>query len=147
MKLISQGTLRNQLRSNDLWRVNKKYYYYIIFGITFSLFSLVQENIRPNYEGGNSLTIYFLGVIPNFLPGIGLPSFFYVTISEVFKPNSFFFKERLKLSIYISMIGLIFNEFITIFTPGRGIFDWNDILWTLIGGVLFLIIHRKINKV
>lgn len=45
------------------------------------------------------------------------------------------------------MIGLICNEFITIFTPGRGIFDWNDILWTLIGGVLFLIIHRKINKV
>ena len=45
------------------------------------------------------------------------------------------------------MIGLICNEFITIFTPGIGIFDWNDILWTLIGGVLFLIIHRKINKV
>ena len=45
------------------------------------------------------------------------------------------------------MIGLICNEFITILTPGRGIFDWNDILWTLIGGVLFLIIHRKINKV
>ena len=52
------------------------------------------------------MIIYFLGVIPNFLPGIGLPSFFYVTISEVFKPNSFFFKERLKLSIYISMFGL-----------------------------------------
>ena len=107
--------------------MSKKYYYYIIFGITFLLFSLVQENIRPNYEGGNSLIIYFLGVIPNFLPGIGLPSFFYVIISEVFKPHSFFFKERLKLSIYISMFGLICNEFITIFTPGRGIFDWNDI--------------------
>jgi len=127
--------------------VNKKYYYYIIFGITFFLFSIIQDNIRPNYDGGNSLIIYFLGVIPNFLPGIGLPSFFYVIIPELFKPYSFFFKERLKLSIYISMIGLICNEFITIFTPGRGIFDWNDILWTLIGGVLFLIIHRKINKV
>ena len=110
--------------------MNKKYYYYIIFGITFLLFSLVQDNIRPNYDGGNSLIIYFLGVIPNFLPGIGLPSFFYVIIPEVFKPHSFFFKERLKLSIYISMFGLICNEFITIFTPGRGIFDWNDILWT-----------------
>ena len=125
--------------------MNKKYYYYIIFGITFLLFNLVQDNIRPNYDGGNSLIIYFLGVIPNFLPGIGLPSLFYVIIPEVFKPNSFFFKERLKLSIYISMFGLICNEFITIFTPGRGIFDWNDILWTLIGGGLFLTIHRKIN--
>ena len=66
---------------------------------------------------------------------------------EVFKPNSFFFKERLKLSICISMFGLICNEFITIFTPGRGVFDWNDILWTLIGGGVFLIIHRKINEV
>ena len=135
------GCPLNQIKKT----VNKKYYYYIIFGITFFLFSIVQDNIRPNYDGGNSLIIYFLGVIPNFLPGIGLPSFFYVTIPEVFKPHSFFFKERLKLSIYISMIGLICNEFITIFTPGRGIFDWNDILWTLIGGGLFLTIHRKIN--
>ena len=45
------------------------------------------------------------------------------------------------------MFGLIFNEFITIFTPGRGVFDWNDIVWTLMGGGVFLIIHRKINQV
>ena len=112
---------------------------------TFILFNLVQENIRPNYTKGNALIIYFLGVIPNFLPGIGLPSFFYVIIPEVFKPKSFIFKERLKFSIYISMFGLICNEFITIFTPGRGVFDWNDIVWTLMGGGVFLIIHRKIN--
>ena len=45
------------------------------------------------------------------------------------------------------MFGLICNEFITIFTPGMGVFDWNDIVWTLMGGGVFLIIHRKINKV
>jgi hypothetical protein len=127
--------------------MTRKYLYYIIFGFTFILFNIVQENIRPNYEGGNNLIIYFLGVIPNFLPGIGLPSLLYVIIPEVFKPNSSFYEERLKLSIYISMFGLICNEFITIFTPGRGIFDWNDIVWTLMGGGLFLIIHRKINEV
>ena len=82
----------------------------------------------------------------HFLTGIGLPSLFYVIIPEVFKPNSFFFKKRLNLSIYISMFGLICNEFIHL-TPGRGVFDWNDILWTLIGGGLFLTIHRKINWV
>ena len=74
------------------------------------------------------------------MPGIGLPSFFYAIIPKVFKPKSYFFKERLKLSIYISMFGLICNEFTTIFIPGRGIFDWNDILWTLMGGEVFLII-------
>ena len=127
--------------------MNRKYLYYIIFGFTFTLFNLVQENIRPNYTKGNALIIYFLGVIPNFLPGIGLPSFFYVIIPEVFKPKSFIFKERLKFSIYISMFGLICNEFITIFTPGRGVFDWNDIVWTLMGGGVFLIAHRKINEI
>ena len=127
-----------------MWRVNKKYYYYIIFGITFSLFSLVQENIRPNYNGENRLIIYILGVLPNFLPGIGLSSLFYVIIPEVFKPNTFIFKKRLKWSVIISMSGLVLNEVITIFTPGIGVFDWNDILWTLIGGGLFLTFHRKL---
>ena len=78
---------------------------------------------------------------------MGLPSLFYVLIPEVFKPNSLFYKERLKLSIYISMLGLICNESLTIFTSGRGIFDWNDILWSLIGGGFFLIINRKISEV
>ena len=125
--------------------MNRKYLYYIIFGFTFILFNIVQENIRPNYTKGNALIIYFLGVIPNFLPGIGLPSFFYVIIPEVFKPKSFIFKERLKFSIYISMFGLICNEFITILHLVVVFFDWNDIVWTLMGGGVFLIIHRKIN--
>ena len=68
--------------------MNRKYFYYIVFGVSFLTFGLVQDYIRPNYEGGNDLIIYFLGVIPNFLPGIGLPSMFYVTIPEIFKPNT-----------------------------------------------------------
>ena len=58
--------------------MNRKYFYYLVFGVTFLTFGLVQDYIRPNYEAENSLIIYFLGVIPNFLPGIGLPSLFYV---------------------------------------------------------------------
>ena len=108
------------------------------FGVTFLTFGLVQDYIRPNYEAENSLIIYFLGVIPNFLPGIGLPSLFYVTIPEIFKPNTSIYRNRLKWSIIISMIGLIGNEFITIYTPGRGVFDWNDVVWTIIGGIFFI---------
>ena len=105
-----------------------------------------QDYIRPNYEGGNDLIIYFLGVIPNFLPGIGLPSMFYVTIPEIFKPNTSIYRNRLKWSIIISMIGLIGNEFITIYTPGRGVFDWNDIVWTIIGGIVFYFLHIIIQN-
>ena len=69
-----------------------------------------------------TLIIYFLGVIPNFLPSIGLPSLLYVTIPEIFKPNTSFYINRFSGQIIISMIGLIENEFITIYTPGRGVF-------------------------
>ena len=126
--------------------MNRKYFYYLVFGFTFLTFGLVQDYIRPNYEGGNSLIIYFLGVIPNFLPGIGLPSMFYATIPEIFKPNTSIFRNRLKWSIIIAMIGLIGNEFITIYTPGRGVFDWNDVLWTIIGGIVFYFLHGIIQN-
>jgi hypothetical protein len=44
------------------------------------------------------------------------------------------------------MIGLIGNEFITIYTPGRGVFDWNDVLLTIIGGIVFYFLHRIIQN-
>ena len=44
------------------------------------------------------------------------------------------------------MIGLIGNEFITIYTPGRGVFDWNDIVWTIIGGIAFYFLHITIQN-
>jgi len=108
--------------------------------------NLVQDYIRPNYDGGNNLITYFLGVLPNFLPGIGLPSLFYVTIFEFLKSNTSIYRNKLKWSLIISMTGLIGNEFITIYTPGSGVFDWNDVLWTFIGGGLFYIIHKMIGN-
>ena len=131
--------------------MNRKFVYYIIFAISFLLFSffaIVQDYIRPNYDGANGIIIYLLGsrIAPNFLPGIGLPALLYVVIPEVSKPNSSLFKNRLYWSVGISILGLIANEFITIFTPGRGVFDWNDILWTIIGACLFTLTHKKFSK-
>ena len=125
--------------------MENKYVYHIVFIISFLLFPVVQDYLRPNYDGTNEIIIYLLGVAPNFLPGIGLPALFYEAIQELFKPNSSLFKNRLYWSVGISISGLIANEFITIFTPG-GVFDWNDILWTIIGAVLFILIHRKFSK-
>ena len=42
--------------------MNRKYPYYIVFGLSFLTFGLVQDYIIPNYEGGDDLIIYFLGV-------------------------------------------------------------------------------------
>ena len=124
----------------------KKYLYYLLFGITFLSFNLVQDFIRPNYNGEHRGIIYFLGIAPNFLPAIGLPALFYVIIPELFSPETFIRKNTLGCSIGIAMVGLIGNEFITIYTPGRGVFDWNDILWTLIGGLIFIVIHTLVEK-
>jgi len=126
--------------------MENKYVYYIIFVFSFLLFPIVQDYIRPWYDGGNEIIIYLLGVAPNFLPGIGLPALLYVVIPELSKPNSSLFKNRLNWSVVISITGLIANEFITIFTPGRGVFDWNDILWTLIGACFFVFIDKRLNK-
>ena len=114
--------------------MNRKFVYYIIFAISFLLFSIVQDYIRPNYDGANGIIIYLLGLL-QISCRIGLPVPLYVIIPEVSKPNSSLFKNRLYWSVGISISGLIANEVITIFTPGRGVFDWNDILWTIIGQV------------
>lgn len=126
--------------------MRREYLYYFVFGISFFSFGIVQDFIRPNYNGASELVIYFLGVIPNFFPGIGLPSLLYVLIPELFPPTSSLYKERLKWSMVISMVGLVGNEFLTIYTPGRGVFDWNDILWTFIGGMLFYFLHKRIQS-
>ena len=80
------------------------------------------------------------------MPGVGLPALLYVVIPEVTRPESSLFENRLYWSVVISLLGLIGNEFVTIFAPRRGAFDWNDILWTIIGAGLFVLIHNKLNK-
>ena len=120
--------------------------YYFVFAISFLLFPIVQNDIRPNYEGDNELVVYLLGVAPNFLPGVGLPALLYVVIPEVFKSHTSLFRNRLYWSVAISITGLVGNEFVTLFTPGQGVFDWNDIGWTIIGAGMFVAIHRAINK-
>ena len=107
---------------------------------------MVQDFIRPNYNGGHRGIIYFLGITPNFLPAIGLPALFYVIIPELFSPETLIRKNTLGFSIGIAMVGLIGNEFITIYTPGKGVFDWNDILWTLIGGLIFIVIRKLVER-
>ena len=125
--------------------MNRNSIYYAVFIISFLLFPTVQDYIRPNYDGDNGVIVYLLGIAPNFLPGVGLPALLYVVIPEVFKSHTSLFRNRLYWSIAISITGLVGNEFVTLFTPGQGVFDWNDIVWTIIGAGMFVAIHRAIN--
>ena len=49
-------------------KMDKKVAYYVVFAISFLRFAIVQNHI--SYEGDNELVVYFLGVAPNFLPGL-----------------------------------------------------------------------------
>jgi hypothetical protein len=115
-----------------------EYYWFLIFALCFSAFNQIQDNIRPNYIGDNSIVKYLLGVAPNFFPAIGIPALFVVIIPYLIKKknsDSWFYKKRHLSTNLISVIGLVAWEFAQM--SGKLIFDWNDILWTFIGALLF----------
>lgn len=115
-----------------------EYYWFLIFALCFTAFNQIQENIRPNYGGDNSIIKYLLGVAPNFFPAIGIPSFFIMVITLVLKKNNsetWIYKKRHLSANLFSVIGLVGWEFAQL--SGKLIFDWNDILWTLIGALSF----------
>lgn len=119
-------------------KFKSEYYWFLIFAFCFFSFNQIQDQIRPNYNG-HSITIkYFLGIAPNFFPGIGLPALFVSIIPYFLKknyPNSWFLKNKHLTANLISITGLVGWEFMQI--SGKMWFDWNDILWTFIGALLF----------
>jgi len=120
-----------------------EYLYALIFALCFAGFQYLEDVIRIDYNNQNNFFTYLLGIIPNFLPAIGMPSIFVVIIKELKEKstNSFFLKKKHILAILISQIGLIAWEFQQILAP-NGTFDWNDILWTIIGGGIFYLIWK-----
>jgi hypothetical protein len=115
-----------------------EYYWFLIFALCFTAFNQIQDNIRPNYSGDNSIIKYLLGVAPNFFPAIGIPSLFIMVIPLLLKKNNsetWIYKKRHLSANLFSVIGLVGWEFAQL--SGKLIFDWNDILWTLIGALSF----------
>jgi hypothetical protein len=115
-----------------------EYYWFLIFAFCTITYQLVIDTIRPQYIGSNSTIKYLLGVAPNFFPAIGIPALFVLIIPYLIKKNNsgtWFYDKRHLLANLISVIGLVGWECIQL--SGKLRFDWNDILWTLIGAVLF----------
>lgn len=124
------------------FRFKPAYYWFAIFALTSIAYQLVQDNIRPNYKGEGVIIKYLLGIAPNFFPAIGIPALFVILIPEFNKGNKTNQWLNNKIHIIanlISLTGLLSWEFLQIITS-RGRFDWNDILWTLIGALIFQLI-------
>lgn len=111
-------------------------YWFTIFALCFIAYQQVQDNIRPNYDSENAIIIYLLGVAPNFFPAIGIPALFLILI-PYFKSSNKRLSNKNHLSAnLISLCGLVSWEFLQLFTL-TGRFDWNDLLWTILGGLMF----------
>lgn len=121
-------------------RFKPEYYWFVIFALCFIAFQQVQDNIRPNYTGGNLSIIYLLGIAPNFFPAIGIPALFVVLIPQMEWTNKWLNEKKHITANLISLAGLLSWEFLQTITT-RGHFDWNDVLWTLIGASIFQLIY------
>ena len=112
------------------------YYWFSLFAFCFISYQQITDNIRPNYSGDSMTFIYFLGIAPNFFPAIGIPALFVVLIPQLQRTNKWFNEKRYLTANIISLTGLISWEFIQSTSPKLH-FDWNDVLWTLIGAFVF----------
>ena len=124
-------------------RLAPEYYWLLIFGLSFIAYQQVQDTIRPYYHGDNAIIKYLLGVAPNFFPGIGIPALFVVLIPQL-RPkgnssNQWLMERRYITANIVSVTGLLLWEFTQPLTS-RGRFDWNDVIFTIIGALVFQLI-------
>lgn len=121
------------------------YYWFMWFALCLIGYQYIQDTIRPNYSGENAAISYLLGVAPNYLANLGLPSFFIIVIQHLKFRRDFTPWEKALYSVAFSTAGLVAWEIIQVYTS-RGFFDWHDILWTFLGGLTFLAIWRVSPK-
>lgn len=115
------------------------YFWFALFAVCFISYQQISKNIRPYYNGDNLIINYFLGVAPNFFPAIGIPALFLILIPQLRRTNKWFNKKVHLTANIISITGLISWELIQL-NSTKLLFDWNDIVWTLIGALVFQLI-------
>lgn len=110
----------------------------IIFLACFAAFQLIQRNWRRNYSGNSEIIQYLLGVAPNFLAAIGLCCLFTALLPKrkILNLSTSFFAPA--LSFVLLMLWEVQQRF-----SGLGLrFDVHDLIWTLVGCGLFLLLNR-----
>lgn len=118
----------------DVFRI----YYAVLFLISFSLTELGRFVYRPYIYKNNIFDFGLADSIGN-LGGIAVQIFFGLA---VLNPDK---KKGIRLIIFFSF-GYILYEAAQLFLP-KGVFDWYDIIGTLIGGVFSFLIYYLINTI
>ena len=118
---------------------NNSYYWFALFVLCFITYQQVIDNIRQNYSGNNLTVKYLLGIAPNFFPAIGIPALFVILIPQMKRTGKWFNEKKHITANIVSLTGLISWEFIQA-SSTKLHFDWNDILWTFIGALVFQLI-------
>lgn len=121
------------------------YYWFELFALCFITYQQVIDNIRPNYVGDNLTIKYLLGIAPNFFPAIGIPALLVIIIPQMKLTNRWLNEKKDITANIISLTGLISWEFIQA-TSKKLHFDWNDVVWTLIGAFVFQLIWTLTPK-
>jgi hypothetical protein len=132
--------------SRDM-KLKTTHFWFLIFAMCFFVYQQIQDNLRPFYDGGNTIVVYLLGVAPNFFPAIGIPALFVISLPYLFKNKSeqnWIIENRHFVANLISIIGLVGWEFIQQF--GKLHFDWHYVLWTFIGAACFQFIWTLTPK-
>jgi glycopeptide antibiotics resistance protein len=133
------------MNKSSKWK--PEYSWFTLFAVCTIGFSLVQDVIRPQYNGSHSGLIYMLGVLPNFFPAVGLPALFVIVLpyfSFGKSPPKWAPKKLHIMALIISATGLLGWEFLQLFTT-NGYFDWHDIVWTLLGTGFFYLIWMGVS--
>lgn len=121
------------------------YYWFALFAFCFISYQQVIDNIRPNYNGDNLTIKYLLGILPNFFPAIGIPALFLILVPQLKRTNKWLNEKKHITASLVSLTGLTSWEFIQA-TSTKLHFDWNDVLWTLIGAAVFQLIWTLTPK-
>jgi hypothetical protein len=136
---IDMDVLQVELKNNEMNNSKTTYYWFGIFAICFLCFQGVSYYIRPNYSGENAFVSYFLGIAPNFFPAIGIPALFVLIMMQLKTLSNWLNEKSYVTANLLSLTGLIAWEFIQ--TSSKNLhFDWNDIIWTIIGAAIFQLI-------
>lgn len=123
----------------EMKKLKNSYYWFALFAFCFIAYQQIIDSIRPNYSGDVLTIKYFLGIAPNFFAALGIPALFVILIPQMKSSSKWLSMKRHITANIISLTGLISWEIVQAGSKKMH-FDWNDILWTIIGGLIFQLI-------